>query len=75
MAKIEEGLVRKEIHNNCAFCDAPVASFVQVSKKWMGTPVLYMGIHPITNSALAFQFCDADCLIEWLAEILGMEVS
>lgn len=62
------------IEPECSYCGHPVPGFVQVKRKWVGTPVLYMGKHPITNSAMAYDFCDAECMIEWLAEILGMEV-
>lgn len=55
----------------CAQCDAVVPDFVQVTGKWLGNPVLYMGIDPITNYALCYQFCDADCMLDWLKEVLG----
>lgn len=59
----------------CKQCGAPVPGFVQVNRQWKGTPVLYMGRDPITNSALGFDFCEAECLLDWLAEVLGAEVS
>lgn len=58
----------------CAHCDTVVPSFVQVDGPWLGNPVLYMGRDPHTNMALRYNFCDAECLIDWLAEVLGVTV-
>ena len=58
----------------CEFCGDPVSSFVQVNGVWTGNPVLYMGRDPQTNLALKFDFCDPECLLHWLAEVLGEEI-
>lgn len=55
----------------CKQCDDPVPNFTQIDGPWLGNPVLYMGRDPVTNFALKYQFCDADCLADWLEEVLG----
>lgn len=59
----------------CKQCDTVVPGFVQIDTPWLGNPVLYMGRDALTNMALVYHFCTAECLIEWLGEVLGMEVS
>lgn len=61
--------------NVCEHCGDPCPSFVQSEQKWIGTPVLYMGRNELTGFAYKYNFCDADCLLDWLAETLGMEVA
>lgn len=59
---------------NCAQCDEPTPPFQQIDGNWLRTsPVLYMGRNPQTNMALKYQFCSAECLFDWLGEVLGYD--
>jgi len=55
----------------CKQCGDPVPSFSQQTGPWFGNPVLYMGRTRHMNYAEKYQFCDADCLFDWLKEVLG----
>lgn len=55
----------------CEQCGDPTPSFVQHTSPWLGNPVLYMGRDRRTSYAFKFQFCDADCLLDWLRDVLG----
>lgn len=59
----------------CDGCGCPTPSFQNTDGfKWLGHPVLYMGKDRQNHYALKYQFCDAECMIEWLADVLGMTV-
>lgn len=54
--------------NCCDQCGDPVPTFTE---EWLGNPVLYMGREPGRGYARKYAFCDADCLLDWLKEVLG----
>lgn len=69
--KLQEGVL-KNVDRHCTYCDDPVPGFQAVNgNKWAGHPVLYMGIDQQTGYALKYQFCEAECMLDWLKEILG----
>jgi hypothetical protein len=69
--KLQEGVLQN-IDRHCTQCDDPLPGFQAVNgNKWFGQPVLYMGIHPQTGYAMKYQFCEAECMLDWLKEILG----
>lgn len=57
----------------CNQCGDPVPNFQQINGKWLGNPVLYMG-RDKNGYACKYQFCCADCLIDWLCEVQGLEL-
>ena len=64
--------VRLEHDRACVQCGDPVPGFQAVNgNKWQGHPVLYMGIDQQTGYALKYQFCEAECMLDWLKEVLG----
>lgn len=54
----------------CEQCGDVVPTF---TNEWLGNPILYMGRDKNTQMAHKYKFCDADCLYDWLKEVLGQE--
>ena len=60
------------IEPECEQCGDPVPAFQNTMfGKWLGNPVLYMGKDSRNIYAAKYQFCDADCLFDWLKDVLG----